>query len=97
MVSSCSIVVLLESDATNENFSPVDVSEATDEVNVTCWLFSDFENISVEKELGGLVLIGGSVEAVDSEGGPLVDTVSGPNLVVSLVEFEKPVVLVKDV
>lgn len=51
MVSSCSIVVLLESDATNENFSPVDVSEATDEVDVTCWLFSDFENISVEKEL----------------------------------------------
>lgn len=43
------------------------------------------------------MLTGGSVEAVDSEGGPLVDTVSGPNLVVSLVEFEKPDVLAKDV
>lgn len=65
VVSSCSIVVLFEFDAMNEKFSPVDVSEATDADDDTCWLFSDFENISVENELWGLVFTGGLVVAVD--------------------------------
>lgn len=97
MVFSCLIVVLLEFDVINENFLLVDISEVMDEVDVICWLFFDFENILVEKEFWGLVLIGGLVEVVDFEGGLLVDIVSGLNLVVFLVEFEKLVVLVKDV
>lgn len=96
VVSSCSIVVLVEFDGTVENFLPVDNTEATDAVDDICWLFSDFGNISVENEVWGLVLTGGSVDAVDSEGGPFVDTVCGPNFVVSLGEFEKLAVLAKD-
>lgn len=92
----CSIVVLVEFDGTVEIFLPVDNTEATDAVDDICWLFSDFGNISVENEVWGLVLTGGSVEAVDSEGGPFVDTVCGPNFVVSLGEFEKLAVLAKD-
>lgn len=97
MVFSCLIVVLLEFDVINENFLFVDVSEVMDEVDVNCWLFFDFENILMEKEFWGLVLICGLVEVIDFEGGLLVDIVSGLNLVVFLVEFEKLVVLVKDV
>lgn len=97
MVFSCLIVVLLEFDVMNEKILFVDVSEVMDEVDVICWLFFDFENILVEKEFWGLVLIGGLVEVVDFEGGLLVDIVSGLNLVVFLVEFEKLDVLVKDV
>lgn len=96
MVSSFSIVVLFKFDTTVEKFLSVDVSEATDAVDNTCWLFFDFENISVENELWGLVFTGGTVVVVDSEGGPLVDNVSGPNFVVSFVKFEEPVVLNKD-